>query len=153
MPSGKHQVELNISIDRIWDFVKDMDKWAPLVPGYLEHKKISDNRSTWKFKGDLGVVQKMIHLQVDITKWQEPTNVTFLLKGINENVSGGGYFEAEVVNESSTKMTGYLDIKAKGMMAPVVNKVLKTFTPKTTKQFCNAIADKIMEAEQVRVRG
>ncbi len=152
MPSGMHQIELDIPIQNIWDFVKDMDKWAPLVPGYMEHEKLNEKQSTWKFKGDVGVISKMISLRVDITKWQEPTTVTFDLKGLTENVKGGGYFEAEALSDRRTKMTGYLDITAKGMMGPVINKVLKTFAPKTTKELCTAIASKIVEREALKVR-
>jgi carbon monoxide dehydrogenase subunit G len=152
MPSGLHQLELDIPIHRIWNFVKDMDKWAPLIPGYIEHQKINDRQSTWKFRGDVGVVHKNVSLRVDITKWQEPTNVTFKLKGISENFVGGGYFEAEALSSSRTKMTGYLDITAKGMMGPVINKVLKSLAPKTTRLLCTAIADKIVEGEKRSVR-
>ena len=38
MPSGTHVTELDIPIDKVWDFVSDMNRWAPLVPGYIEHE-------------------------------------------------------------------------------------------------------------------
>src|SRR5699024_5769402 len=68
----------------IWNFIKDMDHWAPLVPGYIAHHIRDEKQSTWKFNGDLGFIQKKIELRVDITEWKEPSLVTFQLKGLNE---------------------------------------------------------------------
>ena len=149
MPSGTYSKDLNLPIHSIWNFVSDMDKWAPLVPGYIDHEILNDKQSTWTFKGDIGIMQKTVKLQIDITEWKEPTLVTFDLTGLNENFSGNGYFEAESLSESTTKMTGNLDITAKGMMGPMINGILKSFVPKTAEDLTEAIANKIIEVEMV----
>lgn len=143
MPAGTHSVELDVGIQEIWEFVSDMDKWAPLVPGYIEHEIINDKQSTWTFKGDIGIMQKTVKLQIDITEWNEPTTVTFDLTGLNENFSGDGYFEAEAISDSKTKMTGHLDITAKGMMGPMINAILNNFVPKTAQELTDAVANQI----------
>lgn len=145
MPAGTHTVELDLGIQDIWNFVSDMDRWAPLVPGYIEHEIISDEQSTWTFKGDIGIMQKTVKLQIDITKWDEPTEVTFDLTGLNENFGGNGYFRAEEISENKTKMTGHLDITAKGMMGPMINAILKNFVPKTAEELTVAVADQIVK--------
>jgi len=149
MPSGTHTRELEIPIEKAWNFVSDMDKWAPLVPGYIEHEILNDRQSTWTFKGDIGIMQKTVKLQIDITEWTEPSLVTFDLKGLNENFSGNGYFSAEEISDSNIKMTGNLDITAQGMMGPMINSILKSFVPKTAQELTNAVADKIIENESV----
>lgn len=151
MPSGTHHTELDIPIEHVWTFVSDMNKWAPLVPGYVEHNILHERQSTWKFKGDVGIVQKTVHLQIDITEWHEPTKVTFNLTGLTENVKGGGYFEAKALGRNRTKITSYLGVSAKGMMGPVINSVLKSFVPKTTKQLTEAIAEKVVRRQAVSV--
>ncbi|WP_372630940.1 CoxG family protein [Cohnella sp.] len=150
MPNGIHTIELPVAIDRIWDFVSDMNKWAPLVPGYIEHEILSERQSTWAFKGDLGFMKKTVKLKIDIKEWIEPTKVTFDLSGLSDNFGGNGYFEAEAVNANTTKMTGYLDITAKGAMGPMVNSILKSFVPKTAQELSEAIAGRIEEIENVR---
>lgn len=150
MPNGTHSLELPVSIQHIWDFVSDMDKWAPLVPGYIAHEIINDRQSTWSFKGDLGFMKKTVKLQIDITNWMEPTKVTFDLKGLSDNFAGGGYFEAEAIDGDHTKMSGHLDITAKGAMGPMVNTILKTFVPKTAEELTRAVAGKIAEIEKVQ---
>lgn len=143
MPAGTHTVELDLGIQDIWNFVSDMDRWAPLVPGYIEHEIISDEQSTWTFKGDIGIMQKTVKLQIDITKWDEPTEVTFDLTGLNENFGGNGYFRAEAISDDKTEMTGHLDITAKGMMGPMINAILKNFVPKTAEELTVAVANQI----------
>ncbi|MBY7144266.1 SRPBCC family protein [Virgibacillus sp. NKC19-3] len=149
MPSGMHQIELDIPIENVWSFVSDMDKWAPLVPGYVDHKMISHKQSTWTFKGNIGVMEKVVSLKIDIIEWQAPTRVTFHLTGVNENVTGDGYFEASTVKGRRTKMTGYLDITAKGMMSPMINPVLKTLVPKKGKQLTEAIGRRMYAMKTV----
>ncbi|MFA1821952.1 CoxG family protein [Virgibacillus oceani] len=149
MPSGLHQLELEIPIHHAWGFVKDMNNWAPLVPGYTGHEQLNDRQSTWTFTGDAGIVQKTIHLRVDIQEWNEPTKVTFTLKGINENFSGNGYFQANSISDTSIKMTGYMQISAKGITGPMINPLLKTLIPKTIKRFTETVADSMMKMETV----
>ena len=142
MPSGIHQVIIDLPIEKVWSFVKDMDNWAPLIPGYISHMKFNDRLSTWEFYQDIGILKKKISLMVTIKEWIPPTKVRFDLKGLNEKFSGNGYFQAEALGESQTKVTGYLEIIAEGAMGKVVNKVLKTSIPKTAHEITAAIAEK-----------
>lgn len=149
MPSGIHEMKVDLPIEIVWSFISNMDNWAPLVPGYLEHDILNDKQSTWKFIGEVGVVQKTVHLKIDITTWQAPSKVTFNLAGLNENFKGSGYFEARVVDERQTEITGYLDITAKGLLGPMINSVLKSLLPKTTKELTEATAYKMTDVETV----
>lgn len=150
MPSGKYSIEINIPIERVWNFVSSIDNWAPLVPGYINHEIINDNQSTWEFKGDLGFMKKKVKLKVDIKEWNEPTQVTFDLTGLSDNFKGDGYFEAEKIDDQKTKMTGYLDITAGGAMGPMINSILKNFVPETAEELTTAVANKIVEVETVK---
>jgi len=138
-------MDLNVPIQDVWNFVSDMNKWAPLVPGYMNHEIINENESTWTFKGDIGIMKKKVSLKIDITAWIEPSKVTFNLTGLNENFAGDGYFEAEVIDAEHTRMTGMLDITAKGAMGPMINAILKSFVPKTAEDLATAIGNKIEE--------
>lgn len=152
MPSGLHQMELDIPIHRAWLFVKDMNNWAPLVPGYHGHEQLNDRQSTWTFTGDAGIVQKTVHVRLIIQEWQEPSKVAFTLKGINENFSGDGYFQADTLGPSTIRMIGFLQISAKGLAGPMINPILKTLLPKTMKHFTERVADRMVKRETVRAR-
>jgi carbon monoxide dehydrogenase subunit G len=145
MPSGKHEIEMNVPISDVWKFVSDMNRWAPLIPGYIDHEILNERESTWTFKGDLGIVHKKVQLKVIITEWQEPNKVTFDLIGLSEKFTGGGSFYAKTISDRKTNMTGHLNIKASGMLGSVINPVLKSFVPKMTKELTEAVADKLTE--------
>ena len=150
MPQGTHSVELPLDIQIIWNFVHDMNNWAPLVPGYIDHEVLNDYQSTWAFKGDLGFMKKTVKLQIDIKEWNEPSEVIFDLKGLSDNFNGGGFFRAEAIDEKLTKMTGHLDITAGGMMGPMVNQILTKFVPQTAQELTDAIAQKLLEIHLVK---
>jgi carbon monoxide dehydrogenase subunit G len=150
MPEGKHEITMEVPIEKVWNFVKDMDNWAPLLPGYISHDKINEHQSNWSFKETIGVLKKKISLQVSIKEWIEPTRVTFELKGINENINGNGYFKAEALGQNTTKMTGYLEMTAEGALAPVMNAVMKTSLPKSGQELTTAIAQKLEERKAYR---
>jgi carbon monoxide dehydrogenase subunit G len=137
-------MDLNIPVHHAWDFVKDMNNWAPLVPGYAGHQQLNERQSTWTFAGEAGFVQKTVHVKIDIKEWKEPTRVSFTLKGMNENVSGDGYFEAHTRSDTSITMTGYLQISAKGITGPMINPILKTLLPRTIKRFTERVANRMM---------
>ena len=148
MPAGTHSVAVPLNINTIWEFVQDMNNWAPLVPGYIEHEIINDRESTWAFKGDLGFMKKKVKLKIDIKEWNEPSGVIFDLTGTSDNFKGGGYFKAEAVNDNETMMSGNLDITAGGMMGPMVNQILVKFVPQTAQELTDAIVAKLLEINQ-----
>lgn len=150
MPQGSHTVEVPLNIETIWDFVHDMNNWAPLVPGYIDHEIITERQSTWSFKGDLGFMKKKVKLQIDIKEWNEPSEVLFDLKGLSDNFIGGGFFKAEAIDENTTNMTGHLDITAAGMMGPMINQILTKFVPQTAQELTDAIVAKLLEINLVK---
>ena len=93
MPEVSHRRALDVPTDRIWDFVKDMNNWAPMLTGYQSHEVKSDTESVWTLKGDVGILSRVVQLDVTITEWSGPERVSFTLDGINEMVSGGGTFQ------------------------------------------------------------
>lgn len=58
MPSKKHSIIVHANAKKVWDFVRSMNNWAPLVPGYVNHEIINDTVSTWEFKIDMGLFKK-----------------------------------------------------------------------------------------------
>lgn len=142
MPNYSHQVQVSLPLEQLWNFVHIMDNWAPLVPGYISHKKIDEKQSFWSFHTDVGFMKKKIELQVNITEWIEPKKVAFQLTGINEKLSGSGYFAAEQSGDSKVEMIGFLDLTADGMMAKMANSIMKTSLPEITKELTEAVAAK-----------
>jgi carbon monoxide dehydrogenase subunit G len=145
MPSELQQIELAIPINVIWDFIRDANNWAPLMPGYIQHEQINDNIITWEFKSDLGIMKKKVSLVIDIKEWNEPTRVTFELRRTNEKYIGEGYFEAQALNRNKTLLTGFIEINASGALGSVANSLFKNAIPKSTDEVASAISLKLEE--------
>jgi carbon monoxide dehydrogenase subunit G len=148
MPSEMQQIEVDIPINVIWDFARDANNWAPLVPGYIQHEQINDRLITWEFKSDLGIMKKKVSLIIDIKEWNEPTKVSFELRRTNEKYIGEGYFEAQAVNKKKTLLIGFLEINASGPLGSLVNSLFKNAIPKSTEEVAAAISSKLEEFKQ-----
>ncbi|WP_068673222.1 CoxG family protein [Oceanobacillus sp. Castelsardo] len=150
MGKGIHCVELDTPVSNIWDFVSDMNKWAPLVPGYVSHQIIDDRHSVWIIHGDIGIMERTVALNIKIVEWIENETIIFQVATSNETCKGEGCFEVEALSDTRSKMKGYLQVHVKGMVGTMVNPVLKTLVPKVGKDFTDKIATNIMERETAR---
>lgn len=93
MPEVRYQTNIGVSRDRLWEFVRDIDNWAPMMTGYVSHEVRDDRVSLWTLKGDVGILSRTVRLEVTILEWAGPDRVRFALRGLNEAVEGGGSFE------------------------------------------------------------
>src|SRR5688500_6020237 len=93
MPEVTYETTLNLPVTDVWDFVKDMNNWAPFLTGYQTHEILSDTDSIWTLKGDVGVLSRVVQLKAHVTEWSGPERVSFTLTGLNESVDGGGTLE------------------------------------------------------------
>lgn len=150
MPNAIHTVELPLSKEVIWNFLKDYNNWAPLIPGYIEHEAQHETQFTWTLLADLGFTKKKITLQVDITDSIAPTDVKFNIKGLSDNFDGNGYFNITSGYSESVTVTGSLDLSAGGFMGMMINPVLESFVPKATSDLTNSIETKLTAFHDVK---
>ena len=90
MPEVEYTTVVNLPPEKVWDFVKDMNNWAPFLTGYQKHEILNETDSIWTLKGDVGVLARTVQLKAHVTEWNGPERVSFTLEGINELVEGGG---------------------------------------------------------------
>lgn len=93
MAEVQHSTTTSQPIEQIWEFVKEIDNWAPMVAGYVSHEKENADDSSWVLKGDLGSVTRTLKFKVHVSEWAGPDRVTFDLVGINEQMEGNGVFQ------------------------------------------------------------
>ncbi|MFC7783873.1 SRPBCC family protein [Rossellomorea sp. GCM10028870] len=143
MVRGIHHVNVHASQSHVWEFIRDMNAWAPLVHGYKEHSIVSDVQSTWKFTIHYGVVSKKVQVKVLITDWKEPSHVKFILRGINQKFTGVGFFKAEKVNSSNTAMTGCLKIESSSSLAKILESTFDKMVQELTRELTEAVGEAI----------
>src|ERR1700691_6291546 len=93
MPEVEYTTRVGQPRETVWDFVKDMNNWAPYLTGYQTHEVLSETDSIWTLKGDVGVLARIVKLKAHVTEWSGPRRVSFTLTGLNEPVDGGGTLE------------------------------------------------------------
>jgi carbon monoxide dehydrogenase subunit G len=90
MPEVEYATTMSLPRPLIWEFVKDMNNWAPFLTGYQKHEILDETDSVWTLKGDVGILSRVVRLQAHITEWVDQEKVAFTLTGLNEKVDGGG---------------------------------------------------------------
>jgi hypothetical protein len=90
MPEVEYRTTMSLPREHIWEFVKDMNNWAPFLTGYQAHEVLDDTDSVWTLKGDVGILSRVVRLKAHVTEWNGPERVSFTLTGLNEKVDGGG---------------------------------------------------------------
>lgn len=142
MATGTHTVEIPVDVQAVWDYVSDLEKWATTVPAYKEHEIINDKQSIWTFEGNVKGIKKTIQAQVDITEWNEPSNIMFELKGLTDNFKGSGHFTATDLN-GKTEMTCTVEVHAGGLSGAMLTPIIKWAVPKVASRLTESIARKI----------
>ena len=111
MPEVSYRRAVNVPVERIWDFVQDMDNWAPMMTGYQSHEVKNDTESIWTLRGDVGILSRVVQLAVTITEWTGPNRVSFTLEGINEMVTGDGSFEIRSLEDEAAQVPAVVEEK------------------------------------------
>lgn len=90
MPEVEYMTTMKLAPEQVWEFVRDLNNWAPLLTGYQRHEIESETDSIWTLKGDVGVLSRTVRLKAHVTEWNGPERVAFTLTGLDEVVEGGG---------------------------------------------------------------
>ena len=146
MANSTYTELVQTSGEALWAFLGDKEQWAKLIPGYLSHEVQAADEMVWEFKGDFGIVEKAVKVQVNIKETVENKKIAFDLAGISDNINGEGYFEMEEVGEGQYNVIGNLNMKAGGFLSAMINPVLEKYVPQTIEQHVKAIAQQISQA-------
>jgi len=138
MAQASHSVTVPVSVEKVWSFVSNIEKWATLVPGYASHEEKSETTSVWTFEGNMKGIKKTVQVELEIIELVEPNRIKFNFKGITENFSGSGEFVA-VEEGNGTKMTGTVGAEAGGIAKVALNPMIKMLLPKVTERLTEKI--------------
>ena len=101
MAEHTHTLTTHLAAEAVWDFVRDMDRWAPFMLGYQAHEQHDERESRWTLKADLGNLTRTVDFRVHIIEWVQPERVRFTLEGIGEDMQGDGLFQIETLGEGA----------------------------------------------------
>jgi carbon monoxide dehydrogenase subunit G len=92
MPEVEYTATVSAPLERVWNYVEDLNQWCHLMIGFQALEIVDERRSIWTLRGDVGILTREVRIQVDITEWLPRDRVTFVVTGITERLEGGGAF-------------------------------------------------------------
>ncbi len=113
MPEVEYTTTMALSRELVWEFVKDMNNWAPMLTGYQTHEILDETDSVWTLKGDVGILSRVVKLRAHVTEWIDREKVSFTLTGLNEKVDGGGVLVMETLSPDAASAPAPVEVKKK----------------------------------------
>jgi carbon monoxide dehydrogenase subunit G len=124
MPEISYTTTMQAPRADVWEFVRDIDNWAPLATGYQGHEVVDERESIWTIKGDVGPISRVTKFRITIEEWIEGDRVAFAVQGLNEPITGQGVIR---LSDSGprTEILGEGTLEFGGNLGPVVNYLLE----------------------------
>ena len=143
MIETEQTVVINAGIDRIWDYVKDMQRWASIMPGYRECAVIDANDSRWTLKVGAGGLVRTVNVRVHVDKWNGPGEVDFTYKLEGDPVQGGGSYRASAKDAHVTEVALKVRVEGSGPVAPLWEAMGRPLLPQFAKSFAGQLKAEI----------
>jgi ketosteroid isomerase-like protein/carbon monoxide dehydrogenase subunit G len=139
MIEAEHALPVMAGIDDVWDYVKDIRRWANLFPGCRECEVLDTNDSRWTLKVGAGGLVKTVKVRVHVERWDGPNGVDFEFALEGEPVKGGGSYRAERKGSRETGISLRVRVEGSGPMAPMWEAVSKPLLPQLAKAFAGQL--------------
>lgn len=147
MPSIQRELKVPESQEPVWNFVKDMGNWASQMPGYLSHEQVNDDDSVWTVQFNIGPFTRPCVMDVHVSHWGAPSEVSFTVKGRFDPFAGQGVFTS-APDGTGTAIRLEFGVEGTGSMAKVVSAmagpVLKTVGDQFVSRLAAAISSHAM---------
>ena len=137
------RVPVGVAIDRTWDYVRDIRRWAELMPGLQDCEIIDEDDSRWILKVGVGGMVRTVKVDVHVDEWDGPERVFFSFKLQGDPVKGGGSYLATPTGPDTMEMTLSLQVEGSGPMAPMWEAMGGPMLPKFAKSFAEQLRDRI----------
>jgi carbon monoxide dehydrogenase subunit G len=146
MIESTQTVTVRVGIDRVWDYVKDIRRWADLMPGLQDCQVIDDDNSHWVLKVGVGALVRTVRVDVHVDQWDGPERVAFSFKLRGDPVAGGGSYLAVRTGSDEIEMTLTVRVEGTGPMAPMWEAMGGPLLPKFALAFAQQLRDGIEAA-------
>jgi carbon monoxide dehydrogenase subunit G len=146
MIETEQTVTIRQSIDKVWDFARDIRGWAELMPGMQECEVIDDDNSRWTLKVGVGGLVRTVRVGVHVDQWDGPERVFFTYKLEGDPVQGGGSYYATSLGPNETQVLLTVRVEGSGPMAPMWEAMGRPLLPQLAKSFAGQLRDRIEAA-------
>lgn len=137
---------IGASIDDVWAYAHDIERWANLMPGLQSCELIDSDNSRWTLKVGAGGMVRTVKVSVRVLEWAGPGRVVFAYKLDNDPVEGGGTYAAIANGANATDVTLHVRVEGSGPMAPMWEAMGKPLLPTLAKGFAEQLKREIENA-------
>jgi carbon monoxide dehydrogenase subunit G len=149
MIEAQQSLAIDANIDRIWDYVSDIRRWANLMPGCKDCNVIDAHDSRWVLKVGVGALVRTVNVLVHVDEWSGPHEVKFSYQLEGDPVKGGGAYLASITSPQETEVTLVVRVEGSGPMAPMWEALCKPLLPQLAKAFAGKLKAEIEKVSGV----
>lgn len=128
-----------------WDYARDVERWAQIMPGYQACQIIDADNSLWTLKVGVGGMVRTVRVAVHVERWAGPEEVDFTFRLRGDPVEGAGTYRAHP-DAAGTAITLAVQVRGSGPMAPMWEAMGAPVLPRFARNFAEELASRI-EAE------
>lgn len=143
MIDTQQTVTIAAGVNQIWAYVRDIRRWAELMPGMRECDVIDEDTSRWVLKVGVGGLVRTVTVDVQVQQWLEPGEVAFTYRLQGDPVEGGGTYTAIAKGPNETEVTLDVQVIGSGPLAPMWEAMGRPLLPQLAKGFAGQLKDAI----------
>jgi carbon monoxide dehydrogenase subunit G len=138
----EQSVTIAAGLGTVWDYAKDVTRWAEIMPGYQSCEIIDEDNSRWVLKIGVSGLVRTVKVQVHVDQWAGPDRVDFSYQLDGDPVSGSGAYCAKPEG-SSCRVTLHVRVEGSGSMAAMWEALGGPMLPKFARKFAEQLRDRI----------
>ena len=139
MIETEQSVTIDAPIGDVWEHVRDIERWARLMPGMREFELIDANESRWTLKVGVGGLVRTVKVLVLVEEWAGPGRVTFRYSLEGDPVEGCGFYHAAALDAHSTEITLHVEVRGSGKLAPMWEAMGRPLLPRFARSFAGEL--------------
>lgn len=143
MIETEQSVAIAAPIGTVWDFARDIRRWAELMPGMQDCEVIDADNSRWTLKVGVGGMVRTVRVKVRVDEWDGPGRVVFTYDLEGDPVKGGGTYRATAASPDQTEVVLAVQVVGSGPMAPMWEAMGRPLLPTFARGFAEQFRDKI----------
>lgn len=148
MIETEQTVTVDRGIDATWDYAKDFQRWASIMPGYQTCEIEDEDNSRWILKVGVGAMVRTVKVRVHVDEWAGPERVDFSFELEGDPVVGSGSYLATPKGDTQTDMSLRVQVEGSGPMAPMWEAMGGPVLPKFAKGFAEQLKARIEESTE-----
>ena len=143
MPVFEQVFTVKAPIDRVWDFLLDVERLAPCIPGCERIERIDDTSFFMTVAARVGIVQARFRMRVTMTERQPPHHLASVARGedskLGTSVDMKNQLELVVLGPAETEVRYRSEVSVLGRLGSIGFSVMKEKVKRQGEEFADNV--------------